>query len=53
MERIRKLFRDEDGASAVEYCLLASFIACAIIAAARVLGITLAGIFTRMTGLLA
>ena len=53
MEKIRKLFRDKEGASAVEYCILASFIACAIIAAARVLGITLAGIFTRMTGLLA
>ncbi|MFH1594946.1 MAG: Flp family type IVb pilin [Pseudomonadota bacterium] len=53
MERIRKLLRDEDGASAAEYCLLASFIACAIIAALRFLGITLAGIFTRMTGLLA
>jgi Flp pilus assembly pilin Flp len=53
MERIRKLFRDKEGASSVEYCILASFIACAIIAAARVLGITLAGIFTRMTGLLA
>jgi Flp pilus assembly pilin Flp len=53
MERIRKLLRDEDGASAAEYCLLVSFIACAIIAALRVLGLTLVGIFTRMTGLLA
>jgi len=53
MERIRKLFRDEDGASAVEYCLLVSFIGCAIIAALRMLGITLAGIFIRITNLLA
>jgi pilus assembly protein Flp/PilA len=38
MERIKKFFKDESGASAVEYGLLVALIACAIIGAVSALG---------------
>jgi len=38
MERIKRFFRDESGASAVEYGLLVTLIALAIIAGATLLG---------------
>jgi pilus assembly protein Flp/PilA len=38
MERIKNFFKDESGASAVEYGLLVSLIAVAIIVGARALG---------------
>jgi pilus assembly protein Flp/PilA len=38
MERIKKFFKDESGASAVEYGLLVALIACAIIGAVSLLG---------------
>jgi len=46
MERIKNFFKDESGASAVEYGLLVSLIAVAIIAAVTALGNRLTGTFT-------
>ncbi len=41
MEKIRNFFKDESGASAVEYGLLVSLIACVIVLAVKSLGSTL------------
>ena len=38
MERLKKFFRDEDGATAVEYGLMVALIAIVIIAAVTLLG---------------
>ncbi|KKK88485.1 hypothetical protein LCGC14_2742710, partial [marine sediment metagenome] len=43
-----RLLREERAASAVEYALIVSLIALAIIAAVTVLGTTLAGVFTTI-----
>ena len=40
--------REEDGAAAIEYGLIAALIAVAIIAGASLLGTSLNGIFTRL-----
>jgi len=45
MEKIRNFFNDESGASAVEYGLLVSLIACVIVIAVKTLGTTLQGKF--------
>ena len=45
MERIKNFFKDESGASAVEYGLLVTLIAVAIIAGATTLGTRLGGLF--------
>jgi pilus assembly protein Flp/PilA len=45
MEKIRNFFKDESGASAVEYGLLVALIACVIIGAVTTLGTTLQGKF--------
>jgi pilus assembly protein Flp/PilA len=47
MERIKKLFRDESGASSVEYALLLSLIALAIVGAIGILGENISAIFTK------
>jgi pilus assembly protein Flp/PilA len=47
MERIKKFFKDESGASAVEYGLLVALIACAIIGAVSALGTSLNGTFNN------
>ena len=44
----RSLVRDEDGAAAIEYGLLAALIAVAIIVGATLLGTSLDGLFTRL-----
>jgi pilus assembly protein Flp/PilA len=46
MERIKNFFKDENGASAVEYGLLVSLIAVAIIVAVTALGGKLNSVFT-------
>ena len=46
MEKIRNFFKDESGASAVEYGLLVSLIACVIVLAVKSLGTTLNAKFT-------
>ena len=47
-----KTKRDERGATAVEYGLMVSLIAVAIIATVRTLGTTLSGLFATVTGAL-
>ena len=49
MERIKNFFKDETGASAVEYGLLVSLIAVAIIVAVTALGGKLSGTFTNVS----
>ena len=48
-KRIRNLLRDESGATAIEYGLIAAGIAVAIIAAVATLGGTLEGLFGEIT----
>jgi pilus assembly protein Flp/PilA len=50
MERIKNFFKDEAGASAVEYGLLVSLIAVAIIIAVQTLGSNLNTTFTNAAG---
>ncbi len=45
MKKLINFFKDEEGASAVEYGLLVALIAVVIIAAVRGLGLTLQGVF--------
>jgi pilus assembly protein Flp/PilA len=52
MERIKNFFKDEAGASAVEYGLLVSLIAVAIIIAVQTLGSNLKQTFTNAAGYL-
>ncbi|MGB8992754.1 MAG: Flp family type IVb pilin [Desulfobaccales bacterium] len=46
MERIKDFFKDESGASAVEYGLLVALIAVALIGAMRALSGSIQGAFT-------
>jgi pilus assembly protein Flp/PilA len=50
MEKIRKLFKDESGASAVEYGLLVALIAVVIIGAVSLLGNNLSTTFNNVAG---
>ena len=50
MERIKNFFNDESGASAVEYGLLVSLIAVAIITAVTFVGTKLKGTFNGVAG---
>jgi pilus assembly protein Flp/PilA len=45
MERIKKFFNDESGASAVEYCFLLALIALAIVSVVGTLGGNIKSIF--------
>ena len=45
---VQSFLRDEDGAAAIEYGLIAALIAVAIIVGAGLLGTNLNGIFTRL-----
>jgi pilus assembly protein Flp/PilA len=44
-----RFLKDESGATAIEYGLIAAGIALALIAILKQLGLTLAGIFTSLT----
>ena len=46
MERIKNFFKDESGASAVEYGLLVSLIAVVIIVGVRALGTSINSVFS-------
>lgn len=46
---IRKLFKNEKGATAIEYGLIAALIAVAAVAAMTTLGTTLSGTFNRVS----
>jgi pilus assembly protein Flp/PilA len=45
---VQSFIREEDGAAAIEYGLIAALIAVAIIVGATLLGTNLNGIFTRL-----
>jgi len=45
---VQSFLREEDGAAAIEYGLIAALIAVAIIVGATLLGTNLNGIFTRL-----
>jgi pilus assembly protein Flp/PilA len=50
MTTFRKLFRDDSGATAIEYGLIAALIAVAIITAATAVGTNLSGTFNTVAG---
>ena len=50
MESIRSFIKREDGASAIEYALIAGLIAVAIIAGATLLGEEIGDLFTNIAG---
>lgn len=50
MNTIARFVKDESGATAIEYGLIAALIAVGIIAAATTLGSSLSGLFTRVSG---
>ena len=47
---LTKLFRNDEGATAVEYGLMVALIAVVIIAAVTLLGVNLAAIFNNVAG---
>ena len=49
METINRLIKDESGATAIEYGLIAGLVAVAIIAALSALGTSLTGLFTSVS----
>ena len=48
LQFVQAFLREEDGAAAIEYGLIAALIAVAIIAGASLLGTSLDGLFTRL-----
>lgn len=48
MQSLKSFIREEDGAAAIEYGLIAALIAVAIIGGAIALGTNLDGLFTRL-----
>ena len=50
MERIKNFFKDESGATAVEYGLMVALIAVVIIAAVTTVGTNLRDVFTNVAG---
>lgn len=52
MKAITRFFRDEEGATAIEYGLIAGLIAVAIITALTLMGGKLNSLFTYIAGLL-
>lgn len=52
MNAIKRFLQDEEGATAIEYGLIAGLIAVAIITALGVMGGKLSGLFTYIAGLL-
>lgn len=47
---LKRFVRDEKGATAIEYGLIASLIGVAIIAGVKALGTSLSGTFAQVTG---
>ncbi len=52
MQAIRKLWQDEEGATAVEYGLMVALIAAVIIGAVTAIGVNLNTLFTTVAGAL-
>jgi len=53
MNRIQHFIRDESGATAIEYALIASLIAVAIITAVTAVGTNISAVFTNIANTLA
>ena len=51
MNTFIRLIRDEDGATAIEYGLIASLIAVAIIAGAKALGTSINAMFSNLSNI--
>ncbi len=49
MSKLQQFLRQEDGAAAIEYGLLAGLIAVAIIVTVKAVGVSLQGIFTAVS----
>ena len=49
MDLIKNFMQEEDGVTAIEYALIASLVAVAIIAAVTLLGTKIAAVFTFIT----
>ena len=49
MNKLMRFVKDESGAAAIEYGLLAAGIALVLIVVVQTLGTTLEGVFTRIT----
>ncbi len=49
MVAIKKFIRDESGASAIEYGLLAALIALVVAVAAKTVGVNVSGVFGRVS----
>jgi Flp pilus assembly pilin Flp len=47
MELVRTLYKDESGASSVEYCILLACIAIAILSAVGIFGSAVKGLYTK------
>ncbi len=47
-KRAQSILKDEHGATAIEYAMIAAFIAVAIVGAVTTLGTSLTGIFTNV-----
>jgi pilus assembly protein Flp/PilA len=52
MARLQRLIRDDSGATAIEYALIASLIAVFIIAAVQLVGTQVSTVFTEVGGAL-
>ncbi len=48
MKQIKRFFRNEDGATAIEYALIASLIAVVIISAVQLVGTKVSGVFSAV-----
>lgn len=51
-EKIREFFREEDGASAIEYTIIAALLAAILVTAMGTLGTSIEGAFTYISGVL-
>ncbi|MFA9218671.1 MAG: Flp family type IVb pilin [Sphingomonadaceae bacterium] len=52
LQQLRRLRRDEDGVTAIEYALIAALVAAAIAVGATLLGTNIGAMFTKLAGLI-
>ena len=50
MEKVIRFFKDEEGVTAIEYSLMAAFIALAIVTGATLLGNSISSFFSSIAG---
>ena len=53
MKKLRAFWDDEQGATAIEYGLIAALVAVAVIAGASALGVNISGLFNSIAGCMA